>query len=44
VTADPLDPLRLALGVSPDNLPLRRHLADSLLNASCEWVPVPRSG
>jgi transitional endoplasmic reticulum ATPase len=31
VTADPLDPLRLALGVSPDNLPLRRHLADSLL-------------
>jgi transitional endoplasmic reticulum ATPase len=31
VTVDPLDPLRLALGVSPDNLPLRRHLADALL-------------
>jgi transitional endoplasmic reticulum ATPase len=31
VTVDPLDPLRLALGVSPESLPLRRHLADALL-------------
>jgi hypothetical protein len=30
---DSLDPLRLALEVSPDNLPLRRHLAESLLAA-----------
>src|SRR5215212_9776715 len=27
---DPLQPLRDALQLSPDNLPLRRHLADSL--------------
>ena len=31
MTVDPLDPLRLALGVSPDNLPLRRHHAEALL-------------
>jgi transitional endoplasmic reticulum ATPase len=31
VTVDPLAPLRLALGVSPDNLSLRRHLADAVL-------------
>ena len=30
---DPLASLREALKVSPDNLPLRRHLADSLLQA-----------
>lgn len=27
---DPVTPLRLALEVSPDNVPLRRHLADTL--------------
>lgn len=31
MTVDRLDPLRLALGVSPGNLPVRRHLADALL-------------
>ena len=31
--ADPLQPLRDALAFSPDNLPLRRHLADSLMTA-----------
>ena len=30
---DPFDALREALKVSPDNVPLRRHLADSLLSA-----------
>jgi transitional endoplasmic reticulum ATPase len=30
---DPLKPLRDALRVSPDNLPLRKHLAQSLLGA-----------
>ncbi len=30
--ADPLQPLREALRLSPDNLPLRQHLADSLAN------------
>lgn len=29
---DSLDPLRAALAVSPDNVPLRQHLAESLLN------------
>src|SRR5262245_23736770 len=29
-TPDPLAPLRAALEVSPDNLPLRQHLAESL--------------
>ena len=31
MTPSSLDPLRLALEVSPENLPLRRHLAESLL-------------
>ena len=30
--SDPLDSLREALKLSPDNIPLRRHLADSLLS------------
>lgn len=31
---DPIDALRAALEVSPDNQPLRRHLADTLFEAS----------
>jgi len=30
-SGDSLDPLRAALAVSPDNIPLRQHLAESLL-------------
>jgi AAA+ superfamily predicted ATPase len=30
---DPLEPLREAVRLSPDNVPLRRHLGDTLLNA-----------
>ncbi len=33
MSSDPLASLREALKLSPDNLPLRRHLADSLLQA-----------
>jgi transitional endoplasmic reticulum ATPase len=29
---DPLLPLREALKFSPDNIPLRQHIADTLLN------------
>lgn len=32
--SDPVAPLRAALGVSPDNIPLRRHLADTLVSLS----------
>jgi len=32
MTADPFEPLRDALRLSPDNVPLRRHLADTLLS------------
>jgi transitional endoplasmic reticulum ATPase len=31
-TNDPLFPLREALRFSPDNIPLRQHIADTLLN------------
>ena len=31
-TNDPLFPLREALKFSPDNIPLRQHIADTLLN------------
>ncbi len=31
-SGDPLDALRAALAVSPDNVPLRQHLAESLLS------------
>jgi SpoVK/Ycf46/Vps4 family AAA+-type ATPase len=33
VTDDPLESLRAALRLSPDNVPLRQHLAESLLRA-----------